>query len=445
MVREQCRLYQQKWQASGPLATLDAEGVSAALAALVGRHLVLREADGSLSVHPAVRDYFARLMTATERGFWHHLIGDQLISLVQRPGRRLPTDQASLDLTEEAITHALGAGQPDKAWNLYAHVLGGHRHLAWKLGEMARGLRILRGFDVCPDRWALGWYLRAFGELEAAYAQNSFPYFRADIRLLQGQLPHVEAEGDPARTAIAEFLMGRTDKVPPNPLGCVVSRAQILLYQGRSAMAWLATEPEDVYEMIGWEDDRTRCQLYRAEAACRMDDIASVVRSFEAAERWVLHSGSVEHLCLYHLVRARIEKKAGIARAAQLAVNEGLHLARLAGLRLYLVELLCVQTELLLTGGQAAALLLGGTPAADAERSALEAYELSSASDCRFAWGTAEAGHLLGRSLAARGKLAEALSVLESVRLLRLRIGDHRAEQTEALIQSIARRNEPQA
>ena len=197
LVREQCRLYQQKWQASGPLAMLDAAAVGAALTALVGRHLVLREADGSLSVHPAVRDYFAGLTTATERGFWHHLIGNQLISLVQQPGRRLPTDQAALDLTEEAITHALGAGQPDKAWNLYAHVLGGHRHLAWKLGEMAPRAANPPLLRLLPGPMALGWYLRALGELEAAYEQNAFPYFRADLRLLQGRLPVVEAEGDP--------------------------------------------------------------------------------------------------------------------------------------------------------------------------------------------------------------------------------------------------------
>ena len=93
---------------------------------------------------------------AADRGSWHHLIGDQLISLVQRPGLRLPEDQATLDLAEEAIAHAMESGRPEKAWNLYVNVLGGHRHLAWKLGEMARGLRILRGFDPCPDRWALG-------------------------------------------------------------------------------------------------------------------------------------------------------------------------------------------------------------------------------------------------------------------------------------------------
>ena len=84
--------------------------------ALVDRHLVLREADGTLSVHPAVRDYFAGLTTAADRGLWHHLIGDQLISLVQRPGLRLPEDQAALDLAEEAIAHALESGRPEKAW-----------------------------------------------------------------------------------------------------------------------------------------------------------------------------------------------------------------------------------------------------------------------------------------------------------------------------------------
>src|SRR5262249_26423361 len=149
LVGEQCRLYQRKWQSSGPLATLDAAAMRQALSNLVDRHLVLREADGTLSVHPAVRDYFAGLTAADDRGLWHHLIGDQLISLVQRPGLRPPEDPATLDLAEEAVAHALGSGRPEKAWHLYVHVLGGHRHLAWRLGEMARGLRILRGFEPC--------------------------------------------------------------------------------------------------------------------------------------------------------------------------------------------------------------------------------------------------------------------------------------------------------
>src|SRR5262249_30844955 len=156
-----------------------------------------------------------------------------------------------------------------------------------------------------PDRWALGWYLRALGELEAAFAENNLPYFRADVRLLQGRLPQVERENDPARTAIAKFLMGQTTQLPPDPLGCAIPRAQILLYLGHFAQAWLMMQPEEVYEMVGWEDDRARCQLFRAEAACQMGDLMTAQHALGSATPWVLHSGSVEHLCLYHRIRAR--------------------------------------------------------------------------------------------------------------------------------------------
>src|SRR5262249_39327647 len=165
-----------------------------------------------------------------DRGRWHALLGQQLVSLVQRPGLRLPEDRASLDLVEEAIYHAAAAGASAEAVALYQEVLGGLRHLGWRLGEIARGLRILPGFNPCPDRWALGWFLRALGELEEACQHNDLPYFRADVRLLQGRLPEVEREGDPARSAMAAFLMGRTATVPPPALGCAVPRAQAWLY-----------------------------------------------------------------------------------------------------------------------------------------------------------------------------------------------------------------------
>jgi tetratricopeptide (TPR) repeat protein len=426
-VREICQLYQQKWQAGGPLATLEAEILCQALETLVLRHLALREADGSISVHPAVRDYFRQLATVPERGFWHDLIGEQLISLVRRPGLRLPTDQASLDLVEEAIFHAIQAGQSEKALKLYTQVLGGHRHLAWKLGEMARGLRIMRSFNPCPDRWALGWYLRAMGELEEAFQQNNFPFFRADIRLLQGRLTDVGQEGDPARAIIAEFLMGKRNISLPDPLGCVIPRAQILLYLGRFADAWLASQPEQVYEMIGWEDDRARCMLFRAELASRMGDAQSARQSLEAAARWILHSGSVEHLCLYHLVQARIARHDGELQSARFAVNEGLHIARRCGLGLYLVELLCVDADLLLNRSELSS----------AEHTAREALRLASSAKSHFIWGAAEAGHLLGRSLLVQNRPEEARRILDKVLSRRQRIGDPRATLTQTLIQSI--------
>jgi hypothetical protein len=417
-------LYQRKWRASGPLATLDSEELRLALNSLVERHLALREPDGSLSVHPAVRDYFRQLESASEQGFWHHLIHEQLLSLVRRPGMRLPTEKASLDLVEEAISHANQAGESREALQLYNQVLAGHRHLAWKLGEMARGLRIIRGFDPCPDRWALGWYLRGLGELERAYEQNNLPFFRADIRLLQGRLSEVDREADAARAEVARFLMGSATRLPADALGCVVPRVQILLYLGRNADAWLATQPEQLYEMIGWEDDRARCQLFRADVASQLGDWEGARLSLEDATGWILHSGSVEHLCVFHLVRARIAFRAQDFQPAQLAVEEGLHLARRCGLRLYLVELLSLRAELFLNESQPS----------PAEHAAREALALASAAECQFQWGAAEAGHVLGRSLIAQARLVEARAALGDAQALRSALGDPRVLQTERLL-----------
>jgi hypothetical protein len=132
-VREFCGLLQRKWTLAGCLARLDVNSMRQVLDGLVSRHLALREANGSFSVHPAVRDHFYRLATTAEGGAWHDILRQQLTSLAQRPGHGLPEDPTTLDLVEEAIYHALEAGRPEEAQDLYQNVLGGLRHLAWKL------------------------------------------------------------------------------------------------------------------------------------------------------------------------------------------------------------------------------------------------------------------------------------------------------------------------
>jgi hypothetical protein len=426
-VREVCRLYQRKWTLAGPLASLDAAGLRQTLDALVGRHLVLREASGSFSVHPAVRDHFARRTTGAEAGAWHDLLREQLVSLVQRPGQRLAEDAATLDLVEEAIYHAQQAGRSDAALGLYNDVLGGLRHLGWKLGEMARGLRILRTFEPCPDRWALGWYLRALGELDAAYVENGLPYFRADVRLLQGRLPQVAVEDEDARSAVAAFLMGRTKNPPPDVLGCAIPRGQVLLYLGRLDAVRQAARVERLYQHIGWENDRAHCHLLLAEAARRQADRAACRRHLDVAAAWVLHAGSVEHLGLLHLFQARAARDGGEWEAAQQAVTEGLHLTRQSGLGLYHIELLCEQAKLCLARADAPA-------AANAAGAALER---ATAADCQFLWGAAAAGHLLGQALAAQQRLPEARPLLHEALTLRVRLGDPKCEETATLVERL--------
>jgi hypothetical protein len=426
-VRELCRFFQRKWSLAGPLAELDAAGLRQVLDALAGRHLAVREADGSFSIHPAVRDYFYRLGMATQQGGWHDLLCEQMVSLVQQPGLRLPEDAATLDLIEEAIFHALQAGRTDEADWLYREVLGGLRHLAWKLGEMSRGLRVLRGFDPCPDASALAWFLRGLGELEEAYAWHPMAHFRADIRLLQGRLPQVALEGDAMRSATADFLMGRSAELPPDLLGCAVPRDHLLLYLSRLGAAGHMAGLEDLYQHIGWECDRARFGLLLAEVARRQADIETCRKHLDGAAHWILHSGSVEHLCLLHLFRARAARTSGDRAAAARALEEGVHLAHRCGLGLYRIELLCERVELLLAGGQAEA----------AETSAQQAWQEATAADCQFLWGAAEAGHLLGQALAAQQRLRQAGDVLGMALDLRRRLTDPRARDTERLLNDL--------
>lgn len=428
-VRQLCRIGQRKWTLAGSLASLDESELRQVLMALVGRHLLLQEGDGSFGVHPAVRDHFYRQAQLADGGDWHDFIREQLLSVTGRPGAGRPEDAATLDLVEEAIFHALEAGRTNEAWRLFDEVLGGVRHLAWKLGEINRGLRILRAFPSCPDRWALAWMLRALGELDDAYVQNELPYFRADLRLLQGRLPEVEIEGDPARSAIARFLMGQTTTLPPQPLSCPISRDQMLLYRGLPGQVSQTALFVDLYDEMGWQGDRARCLLILADATRRLGDLARTRQHVQAATPWILHSGSVEHLCLFHLVSARMELDSRDLSAAQRSLREGLPLARRSSLGLYLVELLCTQAELDLVRGDAES----------ATHHACEALARASAETCQFMWGAAEAGHLLGLALARRAQVSDAHAILSSTLDLRRRIGDPRAEVTATVLRELPR------
>jgi hypothetical protein len=423
-VRELCHLYQRKWALAGPLAHLDVGGLRQALTALAGRHLILRESDGTFSVHPAIRDHFARLAADAERGDWHDLLRQQMISLAQRPGRHLPEDARTLDLVEEAIFHALQAGRRDEAEWLYQNVLGGLRHLGWKLGETNRGLRVLRQFDPCPDRWALAWHLRALGELDEAHAHNTLPSFRADVRLLQGRLPLVADEREPTRSAVAAFLMGQTTNLPPSVLGGAVPRLQVLLYLGRHQQAWRALEMEGLYADLGWGGEQARCRLLLADLALRSAGLTAARQYLDEGAAWVLHSGSAEHLALLHLVRARVARATGEGEAAQRAADDGLHIARQCGLGLALVELLCEQGEIALARSDPAA----------AEDFACAALERAVADNCRFAWGEAAALHLWGRALFARERTDQARAALVKALDLGRRIGDPRADDVGRLL-----------
>src|SRR5262249_2252584 len=157
--------------------------------------------------------------------------------------------------------------------------------------------------------------------------------------------------------------------LPPDALASVVPRDQLLIYLGRLDRARRSGILEPFYKEIGWESDRARCRLIQAEVARRQADRRRCYDCLYDAARWILRSGSVEHLCLLHLMRSRVARGEDDLVLAQQALDEGLHLARHCRLGLYHVDLLCEQAEVDLARGDAAV----------AEVSAREALRCASA------------------------------------------------------------------
>ncbi len=75
---------------------------------------------------------------------------------------------------------------------------------------------------------------------------------------------------------------------------------------------------------------------------------------------------------------------------AQRTVNEGLHLARIHGLGLNHIELLCARRD------------QPGAAMPHAQRLANEAWGRATAKDCQFVWGEIEARQLLDKMLAVQ-------------------------------------------
>ena len=119
------------------------------LARLLDRGLVFRYAatDGTLTwtAHPFVRERFAGLLGCPAEAVFDAVATRLGQGLERRPDKK-PEDTAMLDRYEQLIEATRLAGRAQEAFDLYWYGLGRLQHLGKKLGEYARGYRILRGF-----------------------------------------------------------------------------------------------------------------------------------------------------------------------------------------------------------------------------------------------------------------------------------------------------------
>ncbi|WP_437786382.1 hypothetical protein [Sorangium sp. So ce1097] len=109
-----------------------------------------RQGERSYSTHPFVRQHFRSLLGVPSERV--HAAGSAAPPprLDEAP-RRPPRERPALDAYEAFIVELLGAGRAGEAYEIYAIGLGGFSYLGLKLGDMARGARILRAFAGGDD------------------------------------------------------------------------------------------------------------------------------------------------------------------------------------------------------------------------------------------------------------------------------------------------------
>ncbi|WP_437563974.1 helix-turn-helix domain-containing protein [Sorangium sp. So ce542] len=137
---------------AGATAGWGAAELARGLARLERLGLVFAARQGELcySTHPFVRQHFKSLLGVPPDRI--HAAGSAAPPprLDEAP-RRAPRERRAVDAYEAILAELLGAGRASEAYEIYAFGLGGFAHLGLKLGDMARGARILRAFAGGDD------------------------------------------------------------------------------------------------------------------------------------------------------------------------------------------------------------------------------------------------------------------------------------------------------
>ncbi|WP_437718797.1 helix-turn-helix transcriptional regulator [Sorangium sp. So ce448] len=137
---------------AGAMAGWGAAELARGLARLerLGLVFAARPGERCYSTHPFVRQHFKSLLGVPPERV--HAAGSAAPPprLDEAP-RRPPREREAVDAFEAILGELLGAGRAGEAYDIYALALGGFAHLGLKLGDMARGARILRAFAGGDD------------------------------------------------------------------------------------------------------------------------------------------------------------------------------------------------------------------------------------------------------------------------------------------------------
>lgn len=460
-------------------------------------HIVnMPDGEEAIEIHSLIREPIYREWLVGRGGFWPM---PQLEAGTLE--RYMPRGEQALDLLERLVGLLLAAGQPDAAYAVLEQRLGGYLHHVHYLGRARRFLFVIRQLypavastaltDLTwQQRYArlLTWEaetLRVLGQLEAALvtAQRQWPLGSAPLpRRLCQQARVLRSLGRLRSAASVATAAWHGTCSPIDGVLASIELAHIQLLSGDPAMCQvhlleanrlrreggvLFTSWSETFDLVMWlqqvwarralylghnararallESCRVRAEERRSEHDNAQSDVLMAEllrreRSYELAGQ-ALHraltaagrGGDVETQILGGLVQGRLRLDTGHLDAAAAALGPALALASDHGFGAYRIDLLVWSGALALRRGDPEL----------AEREARDALAYATAPDCGYAWGEADALHLLatvliaGRPTAGSPRHSEAASHLSDELELRERMSDPTAPEVRWLLRRL--------
>lgn len=471
----------------------------------VGFARVLTTAAGEqvVDVHPLLRTHLVAEWLHNSGGYVPRLDGDGA-DQSDGPGGDvplLPQGEEALDLFEQLIGLLLRGGQPDVAFAVLSHRLGGYLHMVLHLGRPRRLLGILRrlypvlaALAVSDGRWQrryahlLAWEtetLRTLGQLDAALvtAQRQWPIGsgplpgslsrQARLHRLAGRLElALEAATAAQHSAVAssEAVIAALELAAVQLLR---GDAPMTLIHLRDVKARLRDQP--TLRRQRWDGLSLGAWLQREHArrALRLGDVARAQKLIEGSRAAAEREGSEVDLAQLDVLLGEVLRRegqhelaaqtlhralsfAGRSGDAEVLVSGGLVQARLRldtnhyegaaaalGTALAMAQeigLTCHRVDLLVLRGQ---LSLRRNDLAAAESDARDALAHATAPGCGYMYGEADALHLLatailaGQPAAPSTRHSEALAHLADELELRERMTDPATPEVRWLLRRL--------
>ncbi len=480
-------------EVAGELAHSDEAELLRLARRLVERGLAFaynRGTERIFTAHPFLRDWFRQLL-GTRAATVHEAIRNALAPTLEARPASPPTDTEMLDRYEALIEHTRLAGEEQHAFDLFWYGLGGFQHLGQTVGETARGARILAAFSasgrpediastlplreraIVLGSWGL--HLTQLGRLEEAarlfatdeqwWRQLGEPIglarsqtTEAELALMLGRIPegrdlaaqamiqaeiaHEEFErkvihgvhaaalhalGAPAEAredfAAAELLGGK-------PLYAVrgLQQARHRLDLGALGAARDQTEANlERSRRNGWNRIVARCHALLARVGLQ-ESPETAAPHLDAVRRWTAQSGDMEMVIEGHWIAADLARRRGDLQGAHDEVLTGLNHAEACGYGLLRIELLVLLSRI----------HLAWPDAHDALQHARNALDLSTAPECGYAWGEADAAQLCGEAHLALGEPEQARRRFEQALTVRERIEHPGVAETRAALARLA-------